>query len=130
MGLTAGKKDRYQSRHVFIGSCTNNAESKICVPPHRLLKVVKLQMVCVRWCTRLRSCQEQAEAEGGKIFASAGFEWREPGCSMCLAMNADKLSDGERCASTSNRNFEGRQGRGGERILSAANGCRSGGNRV
>src|SRR6202000_2781115 len=56
----------------------------------------------------------QAEAEGlDKIFRAGGFDWREPGCSMCLAMNADKLAPGERCASTSNRNFEGRQGRGG-----------------
>ena len=55
--------------------------------------------------------KEQAEAEGlDKIFLKAGFEWREPGCSMCLAMNPDKLAPGERCASTSNRNFEGRQG--------------------
>ena len=55
--------------------------------------------------------KEQAEAEGlDKIFVAAGFEWREPGCSMCLAMNPDKLAPGERCASTSNRNFEGRQG--------------------
>ena len=55
--------------------------------------------------------KEQAEAEGlDKVFLAAGFEWREPGCSMCLAMNPDKLKPGERCASTSNRNFEGRQG--------------------
>ena len=61
---------------------------------------------------------EQAEAEGlDKVFLAAGFEWREPGCSMCLAMNADKLAEGERCASTSNRNFEGRQGRGGRTHL-------------
>ena len=60
----------------------------------------------------------QAEKEGlDKIFLDAGFEWREPGCSMCLAMNADKLEDGERCASTSNRNFEGRQGKGGRTHL-------------
>jgi 3-isopropylmalate/(R)-2-methylmalate dehydratase large subunit len=60
----------------------------------------------------------QAEAEGlNKIFSAAGFEWREPGCSMCLAMNADKLEPGERCASTSNRNFEGRQGTGGRTHL-------------
>ena len=60
----------------------------------------------------------QAEAEGlDKIFVAAGFDWREPGCSMCLAMNADKLKPGERCASTSNRNFEGRQGRGGRTHL-------------
>ncbi len=62
--------------------------------------------------------KEQAEEEGlDKIFLEAGFEWREPGCSMCLAMNADKLEPGERCASTSNRNFEGRQGRGGRTHL-------------
>ena len=60
----------------------------------------------------------QAEKEGlDKIFRDAGFEWREPGCSMCLAMNADRLSPGERCASTSNRNFEGRQGAGGRTHL-------------
>jgi len=60
----------------------------------------------------------QAEAEGlDKIFIAAGMEWREPGCSMCLAMNADKLGDGEHCASTSNRNFEGRQGKGGRTHL-------------
>jgi 3-isopropylmalate/(R)-2-methylmalate dehydratase large subunit len=60
----------------------------------------------------------QAEAEGlDKIFIQAGFEWRQPGCSMCLAMNADKLEPGERCASTSNRNFEGRQGNGGRTHL-------------
>ncbi|MEW8429897.1 MAG: 3-isopropylmalate dehydratase large subunit, partial [gamma proteobacterium symbiont of Ctena orbiculata] len=60
----------------------------------------------------------QAEAEGlDKVFIDAGFEWREPGCSMCLAMNADRLESGERCASTSNRNFEGRQGQGGRTHL-------------
>jgi 3-isopropylmalate/(R)-2-methylmalate dehydratase large subunit len=62
--------------------------------------------------------KHQAEEEGlDQIFLDAGFEWREPGCSMCLAMNADKLQPGERCASTSNRNFEGRQGRGGRTHL-------------
>jgi 3-isopropylmalate/(R)-2-methylmalate dehydratase large subunit len=62
--------------------------------------------------------KEQAEAEGlDEIFRAAGAEWREPGCSMCLAMNADKLAEGERAASTSNRNFEGRQGRGGRTHL-------------
>ena len=62
--------------------------------------------------------KEKAEQEGlDKIFIDSGFEWREPGCSMCLAMNADKLKPGERCASTSNRNFEGRQGRGGRTHL-------------
>jgi 3-isopropylmalate/(R)-2-methylmalate dehydratase large subunit len=62
--------------------------------------------------------KRQAEVEGlDKIFLAAGFEWREPGCSMCLAMNADRLEAGERCASTSNRNFEGRQGAGGRTHL-------------
>ena len=62
--------------------------------------------------------KEQAEREGlDQIFKAAGFEWREPGCSMCLAMNADRLEPGERCASTSNRNFEGRQGNGGRTHL-------------
>jgi 3-isopropylmalate/(R)-2-methylmalate dehydratase large subunit len=62
--------------------------------------------------------KRQAESEGlDKIFKEAGFEWREPGCSMCLAMNADRLEPGERCASTSNRNFEGRQGQGGRTHL-------------
>ena len=86
-----------------------------------------------RWCAKGRKVaagvnalvvpgsglvKEQAEQEGlDKVFIEAGFEWREPGCSMCLAMNADKLEPGERCASTSNRNFEGRQGRGGRTHL-------------
>jgi 3-isopropylmalate/(R)-2-methylmalate dehydratase large subunit len=62
--------------------------------------------------------KKQAESEGlDKIFIESGFEWREPGCSMCLAMNADRLEEGERCASTSNRNFEGRQGKGGRTHL-------------
>ena len=62
--------------------------------------------------------KQQAEAEGlHRLFVEAGFEWREPGCSMCLAMNADRLEPGERCASTSNRNFEGRQGAGGRTHL-------------
>ncbi|HBF98671.1 MAG TPA: 3-isopropylmalate dehydratase large subunit, partial [Alphaproteobacteria bacterium] len=62
--------------------------------------------------------KQQAEEEGlDRIFIEAGFDWRDPGCSMCLAMNADKLEPGERCASTSNRNFEGRQGRGGRTHL-------------
>ena len=65
-----------------------------------------------------RAVKVQAEAEGlPEVFSAAGFDWREPGCSMCLAMNPDKLTAGERCASTSNRNFEGRQGRGGRTHL-------------
>jgi len=66
----------------------------------------------------LELSKKQAESEGlDKIFIESGFEWREPGCSMCLAMNADRLEEGERCASTSNRNFEGRQGKGGRTHL-------------
>ena len=78
---------------------------------------------CARGCAALavpgsHRVKAQAEAEGlDKVFKAAGFEWREPGCSMCLAMNPDKLAVGERCASTSNRNFEGRQGRGGRTHL-------------
>src|SRR5277367_5781038 len=89
MGLQGGEKiSDIAVDRVFIGSCTN----AMIVPGSGLVK-------------------EQAESEGlNKIFVKAGFEWREPGCSMCLAMNPDKLSPGERCASTSNRNFEGRQG--------------------
>ena len=76
--------------------------------PKQFLKTIK----------RSGLVKEQAEQEGlDKIFVSSGFEWREPGCSMCLAMNADKLKPEERCASTSNRNFEGRQGRGGRTHL-------------
>ncbi len=72
----------------------------------------------------------QAEAEGlDKVFTAAGFEWREPGCSMCLAMNPDKLAPGERCASTSNRNFEGRQGYKGRTHLGVADNGRRGGDR-
>lgn len=76
--------------------------------------------------------KEQAEREGlHDIFKAAGFEWREPGCSMCLAMNADRLEPGERCASTSNRNFEGRQGAGGRTHLSQpGDGCRCGHSRA
>jgi 3-isopropylmalate/(R)-2-methylmalate dehydratase large subunit len=89
---------------VFIGSCTNS----------RIEANVKLAMVV----PGSGLVKRQAEQEGlDKIFIAAGFEWREPGCSMCLAMNDDKLSPGERCASTSNRNFEGRQGQGGRTHL-------------
>ena len=120
MGLTPRTKlSDVPVDRVFIGSCTNgriedmraaaviakgrkvaaNVTSAMVVPGSGLVK-------------------EQAEAEGlDKIFVEAGFEWREPGCSMCLAMNADRLEPGERCASTSNRNFEGRQGRGGRTHL-------------
>ena len=103
---------------VFIGSCTNGriedfrAAAAIAKGRH-VAEGVNAMVVPGSGLVK-----EQAEAEGlDKIFIEAGFEWREPGCSMCLAMNADKLAPGERCASTSNRNFEGRQGRGGRTHL-------------
>jgi len=104
---------------VFIGSCTNGriedlrAAAAMAKGKH-VAKSIKLAMVV----PGSGLVKEQAEQEGlDKIFLEAGFEWREPGCSMCLAMNADRLEPGERCASTSNRNFEGRQGRGGRTHL-------------
>ncbi|MGA7489015.1 MAG: 3-isopropylmalate dehydratase large subunit [Xanthobacteraceae bacterium] len=112
MGLAGGEKitDIALDR-VFIGSCTNariedlRAVAKV-VDGRQVNAKVKAMIVPGSGLVK-----EQAEAEGlDKIFVKAGFEWREPGCSMCLAMNPDKLAPGERCASTSNRNFEGRQG--------------------
>jgi 3-isopropylmalate/(R)-2-methylmalate dehydratase large subunit len=103
---------------VFIGSCTNSriedlrsaaeiARGRQVAPRVRAMVVPGSGLV-----------REQAEAEGlDEIFRAAGFDWREPGCSMCLGMNPDRLAPGERCASTSNRNFEGRQGRGGRTHL-------------
>jgi 3-isopropylmalate/(R)-2-methylmalate dehydratase large subunit len=104
---------------VFIGSCTNSRiedlrEAAKVVRGKFRASNVKLAMVV----PGSGLVKEQAEREGlDKIFRDAGFEWREPGCSMCLAMNADRLEPGERCASTSNRNFEGRQGAGGRTHL-------------
>jgi 3-isopropylmalate/(R)-2-methylmalate dehydratase large subunit len=104
---------------VFIGSCTNSriedlrAAAAVAKGKH-IAKNVKLAMVV----PGSGLVKRQAEQEGlDKIFIDAGFEWREPGCSMCLAMNADRLEPGERCASTSNRNFEGRQGPNGRTHL-------------
>jgi 3-isopropylmalate/(R)-2-methylmalate dehydratase large subunit len=104
---------------VFIGSCTNSriedlrAAAAIARGKH-VAANVKLAMVV----PGSGLVKQQAEQEGlDKVFVAAGFEWREPGCSMCLAMNDDKLEPGERCASTSNRNFEGRQGQGGRTHL-------------
>ena len=99
---------------VFIGSCTNSRiedlrEAAAYVSGKRIADRVDAMVV-----PGSGQVKRQAEAEGlDKIFTEAGFEWREAGCSMCLAMNPDKLEPGQRCASTSNRNFEGRQGRGG-----------------
>ncbi|CDS50094.1 3-isopropylmalate dehydratase large subunit [Polaromonas sp. CG9_12] len=122
MGLEPGKalNDLYIDK-VFIGSCTNSriedmreAAAVVKKIGQKVAKNVKLAMVV----PGSGLVKEQAEREGlDKIFLAAGFEWREPGCSMCLAMNADRLEPGERCASTSNRNFEGRQGAGGRTHL-------------
>ena len=119
MGLEAGMKlTDIKIDTVFIGSCTNSriedlraaasiAEGQQVKDGVRAMVVPGSGLV-----------KQQAEEEGlDQVFIASGFEWREPGCSMCLAMNADKLSPGERCASTSNRNFEGRQGRGGRTHL-------------
>jgi len=112
--ITAIKIDR-----VFIGSCTNSRIEDLRAAAavargKRVASNVKQAMVVAG----SGLVKRQAEKEGlDKIFLDAGFEWREPGCSMCLAMNADRLEPGERCASTSNRNFEGRQGQGGRTHL-------------
>ena len=104
---------------VFIGSCTNSriedlrAAAKV-AKGRTVADNIKLALVV----PGSGLVKKQAEEEGlDKIFLQSGFEWREPGCSMCLAMNADRLEPGERCASTSNRNFEGRQGQGGRTHL-------------
>ncbi|MDO1811775.1 aconitase family protein, partial [Escherichia coli] len=99
----------------FIGSCTNSRIEDIraaaeVVKGRKVAPSIKQAMIV----PGSGLVKQQAEKEGlDKIFLEAGFEWREPGCSMCLAMNADKLQPGEHCASTSIRNFEGRQGNGG-----------------
>ena len=120
MGLEAGKPiEEIPVDKVFIGSCTNSriedlrAAAEV-AQGRQVAGNVKLALVV----PGSGLVKAQAEKEGlDKIFIEAGFEWREPGCSMCLAMNADRLEPGERCASTSNRNFEGRQGQGGRTHL-------------
>jgi 3-isopropylmalate/(R)-2-methylmalate dehydratase large subunit len=119
MGLTAGMKiTDIEIDTVFIGSCTNSRieDLRAAAEVARGQKVKDgIRAMIVPGSGLVK---EQAEGEGlDAIFRDAGFDWREAGCSMCLAMNADRLSDGERCASTSNRNFEGRQGRGGRTHL-------------
>ncbi|MCC9603069.1 3-isopropylmalate dehydratase large subunit [Stieleria sp. JC731] len=119
MGLDAGKAIQDISiDRVFIGSCTNariedlRAAAAV-VKGHRVSDKVSAMVV-----PGSGKVKEHAESEGlDKVFREAGFDWREAGCSMCLAMNPDKLAPGERCASTSNRNFEGRQGKGGRTHL-------------
>jgi len=105
--------------HVFIGSCTNarieDLRAAAGVIRERHIAPGIRQALVVPGSGLVK---QQAESEGlDRIFRAAGFEWREPGCSMCLAMNADRLEPGDRCASTSNRNFEGRQGQGGRTHL-------------
>tara|TARA_B100001559_G_C16343180_1_gene549023 strand:+ start:21 stop:761 length:741 start_codon:yes stop_codon:yes gene_type:complete len=103
---------------VFIGSCTNGRIEDLREAASILKNKKKAKHVHAMVVPGSGLVKEQAEQEGlDKIFLESGFEWREPGCSMCLAMNADKLKPEERCASTSNRNFEGRQGRGGRTHL-------------
>ena len=103
---------------VFIGSCTNGRIEDLREAAQILKDKKKATHVRAMIVPGSGLVKEQAEQEGlDKIFINSGFEWREPGCSMCLAMNADKLKPEERCASTSNRNFEGRQGRGGRTHL-------------
>jgi 3-isopropylmalate/(R)-2-methylmalate dehydratase large subunit len=114
MAITDIRPDR-----VFIGSCTNSRiedlrSAAAVVKGKRVAASIKQALVV----PGSGEVKLQAEAEGlDKVFLDAGMEWREPGCSMCLAMNADKLGAGEHCASTSNRNFEGRQGFGGRTHL-------------
>ena len=119
MGLTAGTPMREVIVDtVFIGSCTNSRIEDLRAAAEvargrRVKDSMRTLVVPGSWVVKA-----QAEAEGlPQVFMEAGFDWREPGCSMCLAMNPDKLAAGERCASTSNRNFEGRQGRGGRTHL-------------
>ncbi len=120
MGLTPGTKlQDIAIDKVFIGSCTNGRiEDLRAVAAIAQGKKVAANVKHAMIVPGSGLVKQQAEEEGlDKIFIEAGFDWREPGCSMCLAMNADKLASGERCASTSNRNFEGRQGRGGRTHL-------------
>jgi 3-isopropylmalate/(R)-2-methylmalate dehydratase large subunit len=119
MGLKPGTPiEEIKVDAVFLGSCTNariedlRAAAKV-VKGHHIATTVRAMVV-----PGSQAVKRQAEQEGlDAIFKTAGFEWREPGCSMCLGMNPDILAPGERCASTSNRNFEGRQGRGGRTHL-------------
>jgi 3-isopropylmalate/(R)-2-methylmalate dehydratase large subunit len=119
MGLTPGTKiEDIKIDTVFLGSCTNGRIEDLraaaaVVKGHHIATKIRAMVV-----PGSQAVKRQAEEEGlDEIFKTAGFEWREPGCSMCLGMNPDILQPGERCASTSNRNFEGRQGRGGRTHL-------------
>jgi len=119
MGLKPGDKlTEMKIDRVFIGSCTNSRIEDLraaagIVKGKHLASHVKAMVVPGSGLVK-----KQAEQEGlHRIFTDAGFEWREPGCSMCVGMNPDRLEPGERCAATSNRNFEGRQGKGGRTHL-------------
>src|SRR3546814_14975784 len=124
MGLAAGTRmTDIEIDKVFIGSCTNgrieDMRAAAAVAKGRRVADGVYAMVV----PGSGLVKEQAEQEGiDRILKEAGFDWREPGCSMCLAMNADRLEPGERCAATSNRNFDGRQGRGGPTHLRSAAG--------
>jgi 3-isopropylmalate/(R)-2-methylmalate dehydratase large subunit len=119
MGLEAGTPiEQIALDRVFIGSCTNSRigdlrEAAELVKGRKVASTVDAMVV-----PGSAQVKAQAEAEGlDEVFRAAGFDWRSAGCSMCLGMNPDTLDPGERCASTSNRNFEGRQGRGGRTHL-------------
>jgi 3-isopropylmalate/(R)-2-methylmalate dehydratase large subunit len=128
MGLTEYQNQKITDvsiDSVFIGSCTNSRIEDLRASAKATKSALDRGM---RVADHVHAfvvpgsglVKEQAEQEGlDKIFTAAGFEWRMPGCSMCLAMNSDKLKSGERCVSTSNRNFEGRQGRGGRTHLAS-----------
>ena len=121
MGLVAGTKiTDIKIDKVFIGSCTNGRIEDL-RSAASIMKGKKLaEHVSALVVPGSGLVKEQAESEGlDKVFIEAGAEWREPGCSMCLAMNDDRLSPEERCASTWNRNFEGRQGKGGRTFLAS-----------
>jgi len=119
MGLEAGKPlIGHAVDVVFIGSCTNSRLSDL----QSAASIFKGRKVKARVLVVPGSepVKQQAQREGlDRIFLDAGCEWREPGCSMCIAMNGDELKEGQYCVSTSNRNFEGRQGKGGRTILAS-----------
>jgi 3-isopropylmalate/(R)-2-methylmalate dehydratase large subunit len=120
MGLEGGKPLLgHPIDVVFIGSCTNSRITDLRAAAS-VLKGRKVKAPRVMVVPGSHIVKDQAEAEGlHTIFKDAGCEWREPGCSMCLAMNGDELKPGQYCVSTSNRNFEGRQGKGGRTLLAS-----------
>jgi 3-isopropylmalate/(R)-2-methylmalate dehydratase large subunit len=119
MGLTPGQRiTDIKLDTVFIGSCTNSRVEDLRMAAHYVQGKHVAQGIRALVVPGSMQVRRMAEEEGlADIFRAAGFEWREAGCSMCIAMNGDRLLEGERCASTSNRNFEGRQGKGGRTHL-------------